>query len=149
MAERPSAPQVVVLDLPPTVNVYYRHTKRGVLLSATGREYKKAVEEDWVHGEFKKQEGRIRIDVSLHHSYSRPWDIDNRLKPLLDALEGLAYDNDSQIDYITVRRAERLKRRGTEYAVVSIERIDEGSVGKREDEGSADAEGEVRAREAV
>lgn len=47
---------------------------------------------------------RLRIFVELIPGNRRSFDIDGRLKALLDAMEGYSYTNDSQIDEIEVIR---------------------------------------------
>ena len=50
---------------------------------------------------------RLEVKVYLHPPNRRKFDVDNRLKPLLDALETAnLYKNDNQIDKLTVIRGD-------------------------------------------
>jgi crossover junction endodeoxyribonuclease RusA len=55
---------------------------------------------------------RLQFQVTLYPRDKRIQDIDNRIKALFDALEGLAYDSDSQIDVLIVQRGEIKKGGG-------------------------------------
>jgi Holliday junction resolvase RusA-like endonuclease len=75
------------------------------LVSVEGRRFKRHV---WVElrrlGAIKPMTGRLRCQVELE-CRTVTSDIDNRLKPLFDALQGAgAYKNDSQIDHCTFWR---------------------------------------------
>ena len=86
----------LTLPLPPSANAYWRAVRGRVLLSAVARQYKDtcalAAAAQWKGGPL---EGRI----SLHGEFYMDGrgDLDNRLKVLLDSLQGWAFYNDSQI----------------------------------------------------
>ena len=99
------------LPIPPSVNHYYG--RRGVqnYLAKSGKVFRHmvatAVNEAGYRGYFGDK--RLVIDAVLHLP-SRAGDIDNRLKPLLDALEKAElFDNDRQVDSLKVKRGEREK----------------------------------------
>jgi len=109
------------LSWPPSINHYWRHvpfkTRTGktivkALISAPGRAYKRQIAAEIAQRscEGKKRmtgqfSGRLRIDVVLCAPDRRNYDIDNRLKPLLDALvEARVMRDDEQVDLLTVRR---------------------------------------------
>jgi Holliday junction resolvase RusA-like endonuclease len=51
--------------------------------------------------------GRLKVDIQLHFPTRRLCDIDNRPKAILDALEQAGvFENDSQVDVLTVERRE-------------------------------------------
>lgn len=92
--------------LPPTVNTMYR--------SSGSRRYKRQEVEDWQediaammaeqwHG--KPYHKRAQVSIDFTTKDKRNWDIDNRIKSLLDCLEiaGVLL-NDNQIDGLNVRR---------------------------------------------
>ena len=66
-------------------------------------------------------EKRLQFQVTLYPRDRRIQDIDNRIKALFDALEGWAYDSDSQIDVLIVNRGEIRKGGG---CLVMIDEID-------------------------
>ena len=101
----------MVLDLPwpPSVNSYYRSVPIGrqcrVLISKTGREYRKRVEAACVG--VRPIEGRIDMRITARPPCRRKRDLDNILKSLLDAMEHAGvYENDNQIDRLLIERAE-------------------------------------------
>ena len=109
------------LSWPPSINHYWRHVpmrmKSGktivkALISAPGRAYKRQIAAEIARrsceggkrstGQFT---GRLRMEVVLCAPDRRRYDIDNRLKPLLDALvEARVMRDDEQVDLLTVRR---------------------------------------------
>ena len=100
----------VTLPFPPTVNRYWRCAGRRVLISAAGRLYRRevvAMMPDEVLGLFEPG-ARLSVLIRLcapEHFGARAWDLDNRLKGLLDALThaGVWHD-DSLIDELHVIR---------------------------------------------
>jgi crossover junction endodeoxyribonuclease RusA len=66
-------------------------------------------------------EKRLHFQVTLYPRDKRIQDIDNRIKALFDALEGWAYDSDSQIDVLIVERGEIKKGGG---CLVMIDELD-------------------------
>ena len=57
-------------------------------------------------------EGRLSVDIRLHPPNRRKFDIDNRIKPLLDAMAvpfGCAYDDDEAIDRLLITRHDIIK----------------------------------------
>jgi len=82
------------------------------LVSKEGKGFKRTV---WAEirrlGVIRPLTGRIRLQIVLH-CRNKSSDIDNRVKPLLDALQGArAYVNDNQVDEFHVMRA-AVKRDG-------------------------------------
>ena len=111
---------VFELPFPPSTNTYYRSIRMGqscrVLLSKKGREYK----QDVCHyiadlildsHDFKiPLLGRLSVHITLHAPNRRKYDIDGRLKSLLDALQDAGvYPNDEAVDHLVVRRGDIIK----------------------------------------
>jgi crossover junction endodeoxyribonuclease RusA len=94
----------LTLPLPPTMNSYWRAVGRRVLISAKGRAFRKACQCAAIAQRPVLLDGDVAVrgTVYLHR---RGCDLDNRIKPLLDALQGIAYANDGQVAEIHLRRA--------------------------------------------
>lgn len=95
---------VIVLPWPPSVNRYWRSVAGRVLISADGREYRSRVE-SMVPGE-RFGSSPVSVCISAHFPDLRRRDLDNLLKAPLDALTTAGmWDDDSQIDALTIRKA--------------------------------------------
>jgi len=82
-----------------------RVTRRGT--------YKEAAEEDWKlivgytakrHVNFKGWDTAGRFGVHLMFATDRRADLDNLAKPVMDALQGICWRNDNQLDVLQVQR---------------------------------------------
>lgn len=77
-------------------------------LSPKGRDYKQKIAElisDHRPPIENAIAGRLSVFLSLSSATRRAYDIDNRVKPLLDALQDAGvFEDDGQIDSITVLR---------------------------------------------
>ena len=100
----------IELTWPPSNNVYYRKTPKGMRISDKGKSYRKyvwakAMEEGWE----KFGLSRIRMVIHAHEPDDhRDRDLDNILKAVFDSLEKAGiYRNDKQIDDLHVKRAQR------------------------------------------
>lgn len=102
----------ITLPYPPTVNTHWRNVKGRTLLSKRGREYRKAVHQaalddlpdgEWFHDE--TMTGRLHVLIDLYPPDHRKRDIDNVIKPLVDALmHAGVFEDDEQIDELRVKR---------------------------------------------
>lgn len=94
-----------------------------MLLSAQGREFKEHVEKAVSRyiGPYPLK-GRLAVHIMLHAPTQRKYDVDNRIKALLDAMQSAGvFEDDEQIDVLEVRRGEVRKNDG--LAQVSVEEI--------------------------
>ena len=129
--ERHDAVEVMIrLPLPPTVNHYQPHMlRRGKIiryLSPEGQAFKEAVHAAWLSywngWPPEPITGRLRLLVSVAYPTAAAIDLDNRLKPLQDALTACgAYVDDSQIDDVRARRGPISREGG--YVDVILESI--------------------------
>lgn len=97
------------LPLPPTLNQYYRATVikgRAVIYKNDGG-YGKEIAA--MVGTSLPSEKRINLMAVVHFADKRKCDLDNRLKALQDALTGVLWVDDSQIDEIIIRRGGLVK----------------------------------------
>lgn len=115
----------LVIPWPPTLNHAYANVVDGgrVKTANTKRWQKLAAQalqpQRW-HP--MKTSDRVKVTINLHPPNSRPFDIDNRCKALLDALQrARVVDNDNQVDVLVVNRL-GVKPGG--MAVVMVEAIE-------------------------
>lgn len=95
------------LPMPPSVNHYWRHGRHGTYLSDAGRKYRAEVLKRIKSPVVLYPHQRLAVTIVLHPRDKRRFDIDNRPKGLLDALEkAKVYGDDSQIDRLIVIRGE-------------------------------------------
>lgn len=93
------------LDYPPTINTYWRRAGHRIYLSAAGRAYKAGVMQAAGSVFDSPSQARLGVQIELAApNKTRDTDLDNRVKAILDGLEGTAFENDRQIDQLIVRR---------------------------------------------
>lgn len=111
------------LPLPPSMNTYWRNFRGRTILSKAGRQFKSDVCECVIDQKVPKLGiSRLKVLIYLHPKDRRKIDLDNRLKACLDAMQNAGvFDDDEQIDHLTIQRA-TIKSGGG--ATVAIEVID-------------------------
>jgi len=107
----------LTLTLPPSINAYWRmriyrkgqpNGKKSAIpikyVTHVGKAYKREIEDDILdqYPDLVPLEGPLEASIDVYPKTKREEDIDNRLKPLFDALEGILYENDSQLKQIHV-----------------------------------------------
>ena len=109
----------MTLDLPepPSVNVYYRYGNGRTYMSVAGVAYNLKVMAICRRKKAKPLSGAICVTVHWYRGI-KSGDVDNRLKPVLDSLQGHAYTNDKQIIEL---HAYRHDRKGNPGVTVTIE----------------------------
>ncbi len=121
MTDRLAAPLFhLVVPEPPSANRYWRSIAiRGqvrVLLSAEARRYRIAVREAFERSagwELRKPFPHVTVHVTLAWYRSRrSGDLDNRIKQVLDAVKGMAYDDDDQVVSLAATRHDDPSRKG-------------------------------------
>ena len=60
----------------------------------------------------KKIEGEIHVDIIWYRA-KRIGDADNRIKPILDALQGFAYKDDKQVIKVCIEKIDGHEKKGT------------------------------------
>lgn len=97
------------LPFPPSSNTMYRNFRGRMVLSPKGREFKAQVADIVAYGQYRI-EGRLSMFISIASPTKRKFDLDNRIKPIQDALQDAGvFDDDEQIDSLTIVRQEPVK----------------------------------------
>jgi len=93
------------LPMPPTVNHYWGVRGKHRFLGKRGKEFRVAVAEACLDAGVQPLDGRLSVHVALFPANRIRFDIDNRIKSLLDALEHAGcFHDDEQIDELHVVR---------------------------------------------
>jgi crossover junction endodeoxyribonuclease RusA len=102
------------LPYPPSVNTYWNFNGSRRFLTAKANKFKADVFSAFVLSEHKGfQSQRVSLTVHLYPPDKRVRDIDNVLKPLLDAFtQAGVFDDDSQVDRLLVVRKQQQKGGG-------------------------------------
>ena len=109
-SRRKGARGIVELPYPPTANTYYRKMRNVMVLSERGREFRVAVAVECLKHRLPTLTGRVAVRIAVHPPDARKRDIDNVIKPTLDALaKAGAFENDEQVDDLHVMRGETVE----------------------------------------
>ncbi|MBA8886134.1 crossover junction endodeoxyribonuclease RusA [Dokdonella fugitiva] len=110
------------LPFPPSVNHYWRTAvrqgKASPYVSAQGKAYRKAVKralgKERMAGRLAEPlRSRLAVTVGLFAPTGARYDIDNRMKGLLDALtDAEVWEDDSQVDRLVIERGEVIEGGG-------------------------------------
>ena len=94
------------LPYPPTANTYWRVVKGRMVKSADARKYQTTVAlmaKAAMGAGLSRLDGPVSVKVSVYRP-RRIGDLDNTLKVILDALKGIAFEDDSQVVRIEANR---------------------------------------------
>jgi crossover junction endodeoxyribonuclease RusA len=109
---------------PFSVNQYYMNARKKFIITKAGREWKAKIQEEIKKLGLKPTQDIIHLTVNAYWSDYRRRDIDNVLKPLLDALKGSLYVDDSQIDELHVYKHQRQDEDGIIVSYTKANEID-------------------------
>jgi crossover junction endodeoxyribonuclease RusA len=86
----------ITLPYPPSSNRYWRWVKTHFTRSAEAKKYIEYVGWEFQSRDLHPVQGEISVTMHLFRPAKRG-DLDNRIKIVLDAMQGFAYINDNQI----------------------------------------------------
>lgn len=96
----------LTLSYPPSANDYWRSVRGRVLVSREARAYRERARLEALSQRIGRPlEGPVFVSVAVYRP-RRIGDLDNRLKVMLDALRGVAYEDDDQVVEIHAMRFE-------------------------------------------
>lgn len=111
----------LTLPFPPSVNTYWRNTRKGVLISACGRSFRSNALADIMEQLRRAPEPitvNVAVSVILYPPDKRPRDLDNYLKAAFDSLTHAGvWVDDKQIKRFTVEWGPLTKRGKTEITI--------------------------------
>lgn len=121
----------LTLPFPPSVNTYWRNTRKGVLISASGRSFRSNALADIMEQLRRAPEPitvNVAVSVILYPPDKRPRDLDNYLKAAFDSLThaGVWLD-DKQVKKLFVEWGPLTKRGKTEITINPYSAIDGSS----------------------
>jgi len=109
------------LPYPPSVNHYWGQAGNHRFIGKKGKEFRAQVMDAVNEAGIQPLEGRLAVHIALFPPDKRKRDIDNVLKPLLDACEHAGcYENDSQIDELQINRRDVVKDGACTIIIVQI-----------------------------
>lgn len=91
------------LPMPPSTNKYWRRFGDKMLVSLDARNYKKEVAKLAYRLGMQPVTGDVSVSLTVYRNEASG-DLDNRIKVILDALRGLAFEDDKQVVEIHARR---------------------------------------------
>ncbi len=111
----------LTLPFPPSVNTYWRNTRKGVLISASGRSFRSNALADIMEQLRRAPEPitvNVAVSVILYPPDKRPRDLDNYLKAAFDSLTHAGvWVDDKQIKRFEVEWGPLTKRGKTEITI--------------------------------
>lgn len=104
---------ILTLPYPPSANTYWRRNGARYFIAPAGVAFRTEVAARCLAWGVKPLSGEIAMTVTLVPGDRRRRDIDNVLKPLLDALtRGAAWTDDSQVKRLLVTMGDPEPKRG-------------------------------------
>ncbi len=93
------------LPWPNSANTHWRHARGNTYISSRGRMFRQKVAEYVSEHNVVAPKGLITVEIYLWPDSKRRIDIDNRIKPLLDALEHAGViEDDALVNRLVVER---------------------------------------------
>jgi crossover junction endodeoxyribonuclease RusA len=111
------------LPYPPSVNHYWGINGKQRFIGKKGKDFRARVMDAVNEAGYQPLEGRLCVHVALFPPDRRKRDIDNVLKPLLDACEhaGCFSESDNQIDELHIIRQEVIPEGACTIVILTID----------------------------
>jgi len=112
---------ILHLPYPPSINNYWIARGNTRFVSKRGRDFKLSVQEYVALHQIESfGGGAVCVDIVLRPRDARLMDIDNCIKPILDALQDAGmFDNDRQVHQVSITRG--LVKKGGGGCIVVVE----------------------------
>lgn len=95
----------VIPFLPPSVNSCYRSFKGRVCRSKSYNDYLNKFHEFLnARGSIEKINGRVKVEITFYKKGARSYDLDNRLKSLIDSIKDVLIEDDNMIVEINCKK---------------------------------------------
>jgi crossover junction endodeoxyribonuclease RusA len=119
--ETPALPESVTIELPwpPSANRYWRMWQGRMVVSSEARQYKLDVAARARLAGLRPTDNPVCISLDLYRPAKRG-DLSNRIKIVEDALQGVAYHDDSQVIELHARRFDDKKNPRVEITISSM-----------------------------
>lgn len=106
--------------IPPSMNAMYRVWKNRPYKTKETRDFQSMIKEAFKGSKIKPFVGCVKVDIKVYVKDKRKRDNDNWAKPLLDALQGLAYINDCDILDLRIRKIPEAEKSRTVIVISKI-----------------------------
>lgn len=116
--------QLSIPTCPPSVNHYTKRTRSGgITLTDEAKEFKRDVYQAiGSQAPHKPSEARLAGEFVIHAPNKRAYDLDNKMKLILDALEDARFfKNDNQFDELLIKRGEPVDGGRVDITLCEIE----------------------------
>lgn len=109
----------ITLAYPPSSNRYWRSFRGRVVRSDEASDFKRVVGRACAVARLRPLTGPVSVVLKLYRP-RRAGDLDNRIKVLLDALQGFVFENDSQVVELHAYRHEDKNNPRVEVVAESV-----------------------------
>ena len=96
---------MIKLMLPVAPNLNHRYVNRMFVLSTPWRKFKEDVAEICKTQKVKPLKGDLYMNIQWYRA-KKQGDVDGKIKAVMDALQGFAYENDKQVGCLEISRHE-------------------------------------------
>jgi Holliday junction resolvase RusA-like endonuclease len=102
------------------VNHYWKSSGHHRYISPEGRDFKRLLTTQAKRNNFQLLEGDVEVRINWFKKGRERGDLDNILKVIMDSLNGIGYQDDSQVKSIIARMWEKTGNNGVEIQVLPI-----------------------------